>query len=83
MVFLAVNCFARDGDCKKNFNFVKFPNIVVHVRNVGFFSYTGPLDFQYISNYLDLTRKPIQVIDTMQEFLEFSLMNDVFSLLFV
>jgi hypothetical protein len=74
---MAINCFNREGECKKNFNCIKFPNIVVHVRNAGFFSYTGPLDFHYLSYYLDQTRKPVKVIDTMDEFLEFSLLNDV------
>ena len=75
-LFLAINCFNKDGECKKNFNYVKFPNLITHIRDIGFFSYTGPVELEYLSNYLEYLQKPITIIDNFDGFLNFVLFND-------
>ncbi len=80
--FVAINCFNRVGECKKTFNYVKFPNIVLHVRDNGYFSYYGVFDYEYLSNYLNTITRPIHVIDSLESALDFILINDVRCLIF-
>jgi hypothetical protein len=72
-----VNCFSPGGECSRTFNLNKYPQIVIHTRSGGFFSYTGPFEFDYLSSYLNAMQAPIKRIDSMNEFIEFILLNDV------
>ena len=53
MSFMAVNCFNPTGSCRKTFNLVKYPEIVLQVRNVGLNNYQGWLSVtSFINSFL-------------------------------
>lgn len=75
--FIAVNCFSSKGECRKTFNLLRYPQIIVHTRDIGFLVYKGPFEYAYLSNYLGLVKKPLERIDNFEEFVDFVLLNDV------
>ena len=77
MFFIAVNCFSSKGECRSTFNLIRYPQIIVYVRDIGFMVYKGPFEYNYLDWYLKTLQKPLQRIDTIDEFTEFVLLNDV------
>ena len=75
--FIAVNCFSSKGECRKTFNLLRYPQIIVHTRDIGFLVYKGPFEYAYLTNYLGLVKKPLERIDNFEEFVDFVLLNDV------
>lgn len=77
MPFIAVNCFSSKGECRSSFNLVRYPQILVYVRNIGFLVYKGPFEYNYLDWYLKTIQKPIERIDSFEEFIDFILIHDV------
>ena len=75
--FVAINCFNPNGECRKSFNLVKYPQILLQIRDVGLLQYNGPFEFIYLSNYLKLIQQPLIRIDDLDEFYKVVLVNDV------
>ena len=75
--FVAINCFNPNGECRKVFNMAKYPQILVAIRDVGLLPYTGPHQLTYLSKYIEFLERPIERIDTFEQFLQFILLNDV------
>ncbi len=77
IAFVAINCFNPNGECRKSFNLAKYPQILLQIRDVGLLQYNGPVDFNYITNYLKLIQQPLNRIDDIGEFIQYVLVNDV------
>lgn len=77
IAFVAINCFNPNGECRKSFNLIKYPQILLQIRDVGLLQYNGPADFNYLSNYLKSIQQPLNRIDDLEEFIKFLLVNDV------
>ncbi len=77
MPFVAVNCFNPNGECRKVFNIVKYPQMLFFIRDVGVLQYTGPHQIGYLNKYIEFLERPVERIDTFEQFLQFVLLNDV------
>ena len=74
---MSINCFNPAGECRKSFNLFKYPQIFIQIRDVGLLQYKGPLEYNYLANYLKIIQMPLTRIDDMQEFVRFVLANQV------
>jgi len=75
--FLAIDCFNPDGECRKTFKLLKYPQVAVQIRNVGLYSYYGPFEFDYLTRFINEIKKPLKRIDSFDEFVEIVLKHEV------
>jgi hypothetical protein len=75
--FLAVDCFNPDGECRKTLRLLKYPQVAVQIRNVGFYSYNGPFELNYLTRFINEIKSPLKRIDSLDEFIQSVLKYDV------
>ncbi|CAF0827672.1 unnamed protein product [Brachionus calyciflorus] len=72
--FQAVNCFY--GECRDHFKLIKYPHLLINIKDVGTYSYKGPFEYFYLKNYLTIIQKPLRIIDTFEDLFKFITKND-------
>lgn len=50
---------------------IKFPQILINIKNIGSFAYKNPLEYDYLAQYLKSILRPIRRIDSYEEFFSF------------
>ncbi|RNA44781.1 thioredoxin domain-containing 11 [Brachionus plicatilis] len=69
ITFYSINCFY--GQCKAHFNLIKYPQILINIKNIGSFAYKNPFDHKYMTQYLKKILRPLRRIDTIEEFFDY------------
>lgn len=71
VLFVAVNCWWNQGECRKQKHFFYFPVIHLYHRSLGPIEYKGPMSAVYIEKFVRRVMKPLLYIPSQSELLDF------------
>ncbi|ELW67645.1 Thioredoxin domain-containing protein 11 [Tupaia chinensis] len=71
VLFVAINCWWNQGQCRKQKHFFSFPVIHLYHRSFGPIEYKGPMSAVYIEKFVRRVMKPLLYIPSQSELLDF------------
>ncbi|XP_056390106.1 thioredoxin domain-containing protein 11 [Hyla sarda] len=71
VLFVAINCWWHQGNCRKRRNFFYFPVINLYHRSFGPIEYKGPLTAAYIEKFIRRVMSPVSYIPSVEKLKDF------------
>ncbi|KAK2909560.1 hypothetical protein Q8A67_005397 [Cirrhinus molitorella] len=64
--FVAVNCWWHQGRCRKQKSFFQYPVIHLYYRRIGPIEYRGPIQSEYLENFIQRFSAPLTYLPSVE-----------------